>query len=58
MEGEGLMAGIILGVLIIGYTGFVIYRKAKDVKAGKSCCSGCSSCPAKDRCNKDDKDVD
>ncbi len=52
------MAGIILGVLIIGYTGFVIYRKAKDVKAGKSCCSGCSSCPAKDRCNKDDKDVD
>lgn len=46
------MPGIILVVLIIGYTSFVIYRKTKDIKAGKSCCSGCSSCQAKDKCGK------
>jgi positive regulator of sigma E activity len=46
------MPGLILVILIIGYTGFVIYRKTKDIKAGKSCCSGCSSCQAKDKCGK------
>lgn len=44
------MPGIILIVLILGYTGFVIYRKTKDMKAGKSCCSGCSSCQDRDKC--------
>lgn len=46
------MAGIILGVLIVSYTGFVIYKKTKDVKAGKSCCGGCSSCGLKEKCGK------
>ena len=45
------MAGIILGVIIVSYTGYVIYRKTKDVKAGKSCCGGCSSCQMKDKCS-------
>ena len=46
------MPGIILVILIIGYTSFVIYRKTMDIKAGKSCCSGCSSCQAMDKCGK------
>jgi hypothetical protein len=46
------MVGIILGVLIVGYTGFVIYKKTKDVKEGKSCCGGCSSCQMQDKCGK------
>jgi hypothetical protein len=44
------MPGIILAVLILVYTGFIIYKKTKDVKAGKSCCDGCSSCPSKGNC--------
>lgn len=44
------MAPIILAVLILGYTAFVIYKKAKDIKAGKSCCSGCDGCPSKGKC--------
>ncbi len=44
------MAGIIIVAIILAYTGFVIYKKSKDVKAGKSCCGGCSSCPMKDKC--------
>ncbi|HHU74421.1 MAG TPA: FeoB-associated Cys-rich membrane protein [Clostridiales bacterium] len=45
------MPGIIIGILIVAYTGFIIYRKSKDIKEGKSCCSGCSSCPSKEKCN-------
>ncbi len=45
------MAPYIFGAIILGYTGFVIYRKMKDAKEGKSCCDrGCSSCPAKGKC--------
>ncbi|MGF7143713.1 hypothetical protein HNQ56_002140 [Anaerotaenia torta] len=46
------MPGIILIVLILGYTGFVIYRKTRNIKEGKSCCDGCSSCGSKDKCGK------
>lgn len=46
------MVTYIILALILGYTGFIIYRKIKDVKAGKSCCSGCSACPAKGKCGK------
>jgi hypothetical protein len=46
-----VMAGIVIAVLILGYTGFVIYRKTKDMKAGKTCCGGCSSCPSKGKCD-------
>lgn len=49
-ETEGFMAGIILAVVILAYTGFIIYRKSKDVKAGKSCCGGCDSCGMKGKC--------
>jgi len=44
------MAAYIIGALIISYTAFILYKKAKDLKAGKSCCSGCSSCPSKGKC--------
>lgn len=49
------MVELLLGILIVGYTGFVIYKKAKDVKAGRSCCSGCSTCPFSQQC--DEKDI-
>lgn len=42
----------VIGALIIGYTGFIIYKKIKDVKAGKSCCSGCTGCPSREKCGK------
>jgi len=38
--------------LILAYTGFIIYKKIMNIQAGKSCCSGCSGCPAKDKCGK------
>ena len=46
------MAGIVLAVIILGYTGFVIYKKAKAMKKEKSCCCGCSSCSAHGKCGK------
>ncbi len=42
---------IIISALIIGYTIFVIIKKSRDVKAGKSCCSDCSGCQMKDKCD-------
>lgn len=44
------MVGIILGAVILAYTGMVIYKKTKALKAGKSCCCGCASCPSKGKC--------
>jgi len=44
------MVGIIIGVLIVGYTGFIIYKKSKDLKAGKTCCGGCSTCHYSEKC--------
>lgn len=45
------MVEFILGIVILGYTGFIVYKKSKDLKAGKSCCGGCSSCSTKGKCN-------
>lgn len=45
------MAGFIIGALILGYTSYVIYRKTKDMKAGKSCCGGCSGCSSRGKCD-------
>ena len=44
------MVGIVLAIVIISYTGFIIYKKSKDVKAGKSCCGGCSNCQMSEKC--------
>ncbi|MBH1940348.1 FeoB-associated Cys-rich membrane protein [Mobilitalea sibirica] len=44
------MPAIILIALILSYTGFIIYKKTKDLKEGKSCCGGCSSCSSKGEC--------
>lgn len=41
------MHNIMIGTIIIGYTGFIIYKKNKDRKAGKTCCGGCVSCSTK-----------
>lgn len=45
------MEAIAIVSVIIGYTSFVIYKRVKNIKAGKSCCGGCSSCPLKDKCH-------
>lgn len=45
------MVAILLGVMIALYSGWVIYRKMKDAKAGKFCsCDDCGDCSAS--CNK------
>lgn len=44
------MVGFIIGAIIVAYTAYIIYKKSKDVKAGKSCCGGCSSCQSKGCC--------
>ncbi|HEX3020971.1 MAG TPA: FeoB-associated Cys-rich membrane protein [Lachnospiraceae bacterium] len=41
---------IVILLIIFGYAGFVIYRKVKDMKNGKFCSCGCSSCPSSSRC--------
>lgn len=51
MKEEVLMAGIILGIIILTYTGYIIYKKTKDLKEGKSCCGGCDSCGARGKCS-------
>ena len=38
------MIGYVIGAVIVGYTAFIVYRKLKDIKEGKSCCQGCASC--------------
>jgi hypothetical protein len=48
---EVIMVGIIIGAVIVAYTGIIIYKKTKDLKAGKSCCGGCDSCPSKGKCS-------
>lgn len=47
------MVAYIVVAIILGYTGFIIYKRVKDLKAGKSCCGGCSSCPSKGKCGQD-----
>ena len=39
------MPGIIIGLVIAGYTGYLIYRQINNVKKGNFCgnCSGCAS---------------
>ena len=43
------MATVIIGVLIVLYSGYIIYRKIKDLKQGKYCGCGCDHCSLK--CN-------
>ena len=46
------MAELMIGAVIVGYAGFVIYRKVKDLKAGKSCCGGCNGCGDRNKCGR------
>ncbi len=50
------MAGIILGIIILTYTGYIIYKKTKDLKEGKSCCGGCDSCGSRGNCSTKERD--
>jgi hypothetical protein len=44
-KGEINMAKIIIGMIIAGYSGYLIFRQIKNMKAGKFCnsCTGCVS---------------
>jgi hypothetical protein len=44
------MADIIIGILIFGYTGFLIGKKVWNTIESKHCLSGCASCPGKISC--------
>lgn len=41
---------IILGVIII-YSGFVIYKKVKDIRNGKFCSGSCDGCTSMKKCS-------
>lgn len=51
----GTIIGIVLGAMILTYTGYVVYKKMKDLKEGKSCCGGGSSCTSCDHCSSKEK---
>lgn len=40
----------IIGALIAIYVGYIIYKKVKDIKAGKFCSCGCNDCSSKTKC--------
>lgn len=50
-----LKVTIIIVALIVLYVGYVIYKKIKDIKAGKFCNCGCSDCPSSRKCNSHNK---
>lgn len=56
-KGEIYMLPIIIGLVIAGYVGYLIYRQVKNVKAGNFCGS-CSGCPSAINCGefKESKD--
>lgn len=35
---------LVILVLVLGYGGFVLYRRHKKKKNGGGCCCGCSGC--------------
>lgn len=46
------MTTILILIVISSYTGYVLYKKYKDIKKGKFCNCGCDSCPSKGKCHK------
>jgi len=45
------MAAYVIGAAIAIYVAYLIYKKIKDVKAGKFCNCGCKDCPSKEKCH-------
>lgn len=50
------MTGILLGIAIGLYTGYVIYRTIRQLKSGDSCCGGCNQCSKREGCRLEKKD--
>ena len=47
------MGTIIISIILVAIVGSIIFKMAKDKKAGKSSCGcGCSSCPMSRECHK------
>ncbi len=44
------MLAIVIGVVIAGYTGYLIYRQVKNLKA-KNYCGHCTGCPSAIACS-------
>lgn len=57
-KGQINMLPIIIGLVIAGYTGYLIYRQVKNAKAGNFCGS-CGGCPSARTCGefKESKDM-
>ncbi|HHX54974.1 MAG TPA: FeoB-associated Cys-rich membrane protein [Clostridiales bacterium] len=43
------MAGIIIGLAVAVYTGYLIYRQVKNAREGNFC-GNCSGCPSAKNC--------
>lgn len=41
---------LLILVLVLGYGGFVLYRRHKNKKNGGGCCCGCSGCSGRNGC--------
>jgi len=41
----------VIGAAIAIYVIYIIYKKVKDIKAGKFCSCGCGDCPSKEKCH-------
>jgi len=50
VKGGIIMVPYIIAGIILLYAAFVVYKKIKDFKAGKTCGCGCASCPSKGKC--------
>ncbi|HKL80721.1 MAG TPA: FeoB-associated Cys-rich membrane protein [Mobilitalea sp.] len=44
------MVEVIIGAIILAYTGLIVYRRIRNLKLGNSCCGGCSACASKGKC--------
>lgn len=49
------MPAIIIGLLIAGYSGYLIYRQIRNAKEGNFC-GTCSGCPSAKACGQFKKD--
>jgi hypothetical protein len=46
------MPTIVLAILIASYSGYVIFKKIKNIRAGKFCSGSCGNCSLSNQCKK------
>lgn len=50
------MIAYVIGAVIVGYTGYLIYRQVKNVKE-KNYCGHCAGCPSAKACSSMKKEM-